>query len=118
MAYQKGQTGNPNGRPPKSRALTEILSKAGSTSVQVGDQKIAGRLFLARLLWQGVTTGTIQFPDGTKIELAANDWRAMVEFLYKHIDGPPPAALDITSGGEKLTIEIVRASDAGQSDSE
>lgn len=90
--------------------MTEILSKAGAKTVAVGDEKLSGRRLLARLLWEGVTTGIVKFPDGTTYELAATDWRAMVEFIYKHIDGPPVQGVDLTSGGEKLTIEIVRAS--------
>ena len=34
MPFQKGQTGNPNGRPPKSRALTEILEAAGGKTIE------------------------------------------------------------------------------------
>jgi len=110
MAYKKGETGNPNGRPPKSRALTEILRKAGAKTVNADGLRLSSRRLLARLLWDGITTGTVKFPDGTKFELGAGDWLAMVQFLYKHIDGPPPAALDVNM--DKITIRIVDESAA------
>ena len=106
--YQKGQSGNPNGRPPKSRALTEILSKAGAKSTtDASGMKMSGRRLLARLLWEGITSSSVTFPNGVKFDLSPSDWLALTQFLYRHIDGPPPQALDVTSGGQPITIRIV-----------
>ena len=35
MTFKPGQSGNPNGRPPKSRALTALLEKAGGRKISV-----------------------------------------------------------------------------------
>jgi hypothetical protein len=109
MKFQKGQSGNPSGRPPKSRALTEILERAGNVTVDVGaDRKVARKRILADLTWQLATTGSATFPDGVQLNLEPGDWLALLKFLYQHIDGPPKTELDVTSGGQPiLKVEYV-----------
>lgn len=50
MAPNKGTTNNPRGRPPRARALSEILEKAGSTTVEVkGEDGATRRVALTNL---------------------------------------------------------------------
>jgi hypothetical protein len=37
-----------------------------------------------------------------------SDWFGVAKFLYAHIDGPPKAELDVTSGGEPIAIAITK----------
>jgi hypothetical protein len=106
--WEKGQSGNLNGRPQKSRALTAILEAEGSHMIEMSDGiKVARKRLIARNLWQAVTLGKMTFPDGNEIQLSPDDILALTQFLYKHIDGPPPAAVDVTSGGEKIVVRLV-----------
>lgn len=108
-AWQKGQSGNPSGRKPKGRALTEILQKAGASTVIVNGEKITGKRLVAQLLWQIATTGKARFPDGRALEIAPQDWLAIVKFLYQHIDGPPKAELEVTGkDGGPVELSIVK----------
>lgn len=100
--FKPGESGNPKGRPPKKRTLTEILEKAGNGAKVYGGG-IAPKKLLAELLWQAAATGTVTFPDQTKaVVLEPQDWIGVVKFLYQHIDGPPKQELDVTSNGDSL----------------
>jgi len=105
--WQPGQSGNPAGRPPKSRALTAILEAAGSKTVKAGGKSVAGKRLLARMLWEIATTGQTVMPDGKTLLLDPGDWVGLVKWIYSHIDGPPRAELDVTSGGEPMHIKVV-----------
>jgi hypothetical protein len=105
--WKKGKSGNPNGRPPKNRALTEILEKAGSQSVEVDGKKVASKRIVAALLWQVATTGMATFPDGSILSVSPQDWLAVVKFIYAQIDGPPKAEMDVTSNGETIPVSFI-----------
>lgn len=88
-SWAKGQSGNPSGRKPKVRALTEILEKAGAATVEINGSKISGKRLIARLLWEAAMTGRATFPDERTLEISPQDWIAIVKFFYQQIDGPP-----------------------------
>jgi hypothetical protein len=104
--WKPGQSGNPNGRPKKDRALTEILKRAGSHTVEVDGKNISGRQLLARMTWEGLTTGSVTFPDGKTLQLSPADWKDLLKWIYTHIDGPPKSEMDITSGGERILVTL------------
>ncbi len=106
--WKPGESGNPNGRPPKHRALTEILSKAGSRTVEYEGRRISGKRLVARLLWLLATTGKAAMPEGAVLMVSPSEWLDVVKFLYTQIDGPPKQEMDLTSGGQPIPIrEIV-----------
>jgi hypothetical protein len=106
--FQKGQSGNPKGRPPKSRALTTLLEKAGKKKMlpKPGEKAIPLNQYFAEKVWEGLTTGMIQF-EGWMIPLYPNDYIALAKLVLGQIDGPPPAAVDVTSAGNPVQIAMV-----------
>lgn len=106
--FLPGQSGNPNGRPKKERALTDILERAGSASLDVDGKSMSGKRLIGALAWQGLTTGEINFPDGKTMQLSPQDWKDLLKWVYGQIDGPPKQAVDLTTGGEKLIPVIIK----------
>lgn len=104
MAWKKGQTGNPNGRPLKNRAWTAILERAGNKTVDLPDgSKSKRKDLIAELAMQAITDGKVTLANGDTLELSPRDWMDMLWKVYGQIDGPPRAEIDVTSGGEKIT---------------
>ena len=109
-SFAKGKSGNPRGRPPKSRALTEILASAGKTKVLREGKEIPAQKLIAENLWRALVSGVIQLENGKTLAIAnAEEYMGIVKFLHTQIDGPPPAALavDLTSQGQPLAISMV-----------
>ena len=121
----KGHTNNPNGRPPKGRALTEILALGGDTTLRGGAKSMPATRLLARLAWQGAATGRITFPAASAEEgertlyLDVDQWLALSRFLYTQIDGAPKSTVELNGpGGGPVahTIEIVLGQPAPEDD--
>ena len=107
--WTKGQSGNPNGRPKKDRALTAILERGGSkTREDVDGKRRSGKRIMARALWEIATTGQTTLPraDGEyKVSVKGDGWFDVVKWLYQHIDGPPKLRAEI-SGPEGSPIQV------------
>ncbi len=101
-AWKPGQSGNPKGRPPKERALTTLLEKAGSRRVEVDGRKLAARKVMVAHIWQGLTSGVIDFGGGNVMTLDAQEYIGLAKLVFGQVDGPPKAEMDVTSGGEPL----------------
>lgn len=109
----KGVTNNPKGRPPKNRALTEILERAGAASLDIKGERVSGKRLLARMLWEAATTGKVTLPDENTIALDADQWLGVAKFIYTQVDGPPKQTFE--QSGD-VTIRVVHASHRIDSD--
>jgi len=86
MPFQKGQSGNPRGRPPGARHLTQELKDA----LEVSYGKEIAKGIMARRLVEGVINGVVEFPGvkrSRRVKLDSDTWLQMVKFIYTHIDG-------------------------------
>ena len=105
--WKPGQSGNPKGRPPKNRALTEIRAKQGCRTLEDFDGKRrSGKRVVARIMWELATTGKARLPDGRSLDVAPKDYLTIVKFVYSQVDGPPKAELDVTTGGGPFHVTL------------
>lgn len=113
MAPKKGTTNNPNGRPKKERALTDLLVRELSHKVIMPDgSEVSGKKLIAQNVVSAVTTGKVKFPKDTEESvISVKDWIDFMKWLYVHVDGAAKAELDLTSGGEKITTINVKLTD-------
>ena len=105
--FQPGQSGNPAGRPPKSRALSDTLEKALAKTVQTEDGNISGKRLLAMLVAQAVTTGKVQFPgEESASVLGVKDWIAFVQWAYQYLE-PPITRQEIDANVNVINVKLV-----------
>jgi len=108
MAGVKGRTNNPNGRPKKDRALTDLLVKELSHGVELPDgSKVSGKKLVAQNVVNAITTGKVKFPkDAEESVISIKDWIDFVKWAYVHIDGQAKNALDdIADNGLQVIVK-------------
>jgi hypothetical protein len=93
--WQKGQSGNPTGRP--ARPLSQML-RTLSEHDSFGD--ITNRQLLARLVWQALICGEIPLVGGRTLELNIKEWLDLVKWLHQHVDGSLHAGIMIEAPSE------------------
>jgi len=88
MTWQKGQSGNPNGRPRKNRAMTDEL-----------------RCLLQRK-WQPRDTTTRELIAQQLICLALTADLDAIKYIFDRVDGKPAQSLEHSGpGGGPITLE-------------
>ena len=109
--WRPGQSGNPNGRPKKGLALTELLERElNKTAPDIDGKRHQNKRILARLAIEAATTGSVSFVkvgrDGTEHVVAQKidprDWMTWAKYVIDRIDGPAKQRMDLTTNDESL----------------
>ena len=104
-SWAKGQSGNPGGRPPKHRMLTQLLQEGGEDPLVIGGETLTGQQALARRIWEFVATGQVTLNEGVLKAESIADWLITVKWLYTHIDGPAKPASEVDN---EVILTVVR----------
>lgn len=78
-------------KPPIKRIIAHQLKRAGRGElfVEAMGKKMRFDAYLALMLWDAATTGTMYFADGTMIKITEfKEWLDLVKFMAQHLDGP------------------------------
>jgi hypothetical protein len=86
MAFQKGQSGNPNGRPADGTSWAAVLEKIGGETIVSGKETLTKKEAVARKLWGEAAKGEA--------------WA--INALMDRLDGKPRQAIDHTTKGEMV----------------
>lgn len=109
--WKPGQSGNPHGRPPKHRALTEMLRLQGEEIVIIGSETMSAKEALAKAMWQFVLTGEVSLAGKRLKAETVNEWASAVKWLYGHIE--PPTGGDPDEAPE-MVVRVVRVDKTGE----
>ncbi len=103
--WKPGQSGNPRGRPPKSRVLTEMLRVQGEELIVVGGESMTAREALAKAVWQFAISGEVWLM-GKRLEAnSISEWAAVVKWLYSHTE--PVSRIEASDEAE-MVVRVVR----------
>ncbi|MEO8613416.1 MAG: DUF5681 domain-containing protein [Chloroflexota bacterium] len=103
--WKPGESGNPNGRKPKGRALTEMLRLKGDDVVFIGNEPVTAQEALAKAVWQFVTTGEVWL-RGKKLEAQTiGEWASVVKWLYLHVE---PASRREAEDEAEIIVRVTR----------
>jgi hypothetical protein len=106
--FQPGQSGNPNGRPPKIRSLTVALEQEFKrATLDIDGKKHSNKAILARVLRELMLSGEATLPNGKRLIITPKDWQDMVFKTLNQVDGPPKQELDLSM--DKLEIVVTYA---------
>lgn len=91
--FQKGQSGNPGGRPKRGESLTDILRRLGDIKdVNYNGESIERKRAIAEAIWQKA--------------IVDKDFQA-IKYIYDRCDGTPVQMSEITGrNGEPVSVLV------------
>lgn len=91
--WEKGQSGNPNGRPKKQNTLTDILKELGeSNKVDIKGKTVEWKTALMYKLWQ----------------LALGGDKASIQHIYDRYEGRPKDKIEHSGSIGELDEETIK----------
>ena len=106
--WQAGQSGNRRGRPPASRAISEMLRLKGEETVVVGGQVLSAQEALADAIWRFVLKGDVMLGKKHLKADSVGDWVQAVKWLYTYVD---PPRVNASEAEPEVVVRVVRVAE-------
>jgi hypothetical protein len=90
MPFQKGQSGNPNGRPSQGKSWKDLLNKIGEEVIQVQKKGMSRKEAICRVLYKN----------------AANGDQPAINALMDRMEGKPLQTVEAEVKAEILSIPV------------
>ncbi len=113
--WKPGQSGNPKGKAPGSRAISEILRLKGEEQVVVGGQALSAQEALAEAIWRFVLKGDVMLGKKHLQAESVVDWVQAVKWLYTYVDPPQRKAAEQEP---EVVVRVVRVSEGRKESAE
>ncbi|MBA3872944.1 MAG: hypothetical protein H0X30_27750 [Anaerolineae bacterium] len=106
--WKTGQSGNPKGKTPGSRAISEILRLKGEEQVVVGGQALSAQEALAEAIWRFVLKGDVMLGKKHLQAESVVDWVQAVKWLYTYVDPPQGKTMEHEP---EVVVRVVRVAE-------
>jgi hypothetical protein len=103
--WKPGQSGNPNGRPRRKRALTDLLLRIGEETVIVGGEEMTAKETVARAIWHLAIYGEVSLAGRTLRVETVSEWSHLVKWLYSHLESGKVIDQD---SPEEIKVKVLR----------
>jgi hypothetical protein len=103
--WKPGQSGNPKGKAPGSRAISEMLRLKGEETVVVGGQALSQQEALAEAIWRFVLKGDVMLGKKHLKAESVGDWVQAVKWLYTYVDPPRTTTAEAEP---EVVVRVVR----------
>jgi len=92
----KGKTNNPNGRPPRGRALAELMD----AHLAEKHDGIEAKVTIVKRAITALRTGYLDFGGKRKTKLSPKDWTDLFKYVVTHLDGPAKQEVLLSRGDD------------------
>ncbi len=99
-----GVSGNPAGRPPKDRSLTQLLVAQMEREILWRGEVLTGKVLMAKLVVETLVTGKVPILPEPYNKITPKEWMGLVMWMYQYID--PPATRLANADGSNLKIKV------------
>lgn len=103
--WKPGQSGNPKGRPPKNRVLSELLRQKGKETVVIDGVEKSAQEIVTAAVWQLAKNGEVWLAGRRLAVESVTEWAGIVKWLFNTIE--PPTKREGDDIRQQMVVQVV-----------